>query len=126
MIKIRLDGSASPHIFRIPFQDDGLWRDAVELQPMPTVTSKQAVVLTYDWDKTPIEISYSIIDATVGERKINAIKKLKSDYVQEVNQLVHASIENDFTELSIKNAELVAKTAVIEAATTHEELDAIV
>ena len=126
MIKIRLDGSSSPHVFRIPFQDDGLWRDAVELQPMPTVTSKQTVVPTYDWDKNPIEISYSIIDATVGERKINEINKLKSDYVQEVNLLIHASIENDFTELSTKNAELVAKIASIEAATTHAQLDAIV
>lgn len=128
MIKIKLNGTQTPHVFNVPGIYDDTWRDAIELHEPPVVDSRHFAIPQYNYNTNPIEITYSIIEATVSERKNNELTSLKQQFVQLVNEHLHTTLDNvyDFEMLKLKNQEMLLKITDIEAATTHDELDAIV
>lgn len=127
MFKIKVNGSPTPEIFNIPFLSDTEWKDAIELQEKPIVDSKQIVVSHYNYDTTPIEITYSTVDATISERKDICVKNVKHQFILLVNSHVYSpNTVYDIEVITVYYQDLISKIESITAATTHEELDAIV
>lgn len=130
-VKVRINEDNSISLWKNKIEVDASWRDAVETEEEPIVTTRQLVIPKYDLESTPIGISYSVLDASFAERKSNEIRKLKTEFLEIVSQQAHNEIANDSEILDISIVEhakiqLNATVASIESATTHEELDALV
>lgn len=127
MFKIKVNGSPTPEIFNIPFLSDTEWKDAIELHEKPIVDSKQIVVSHYNYDTTPIEITYSTVDTTISERKDICVKNVKHQFILLVNSHVYSpNNDYDIEVITAYYRSLISKIESINSATTHEELDAIV
>lgn len=127
MFRIKVNGSTPPEMFKIPFLSDSEWKDAIELQEKPIVDSKHIVVSHYNYDTTPVEITYSIIDATINESKDICVNNVKHQFILLINSYVYSpDTIYDIEIIKLYHQELVSKIAAITAATTHEELTAIV
>jgi hypothetical protein len=106
------------------------WREAVEI--FPDVTENREIMTTHviDIDKSPAEIVWSKRELTVGERKDNLIRRANAEFQEIVDEQMR--IEMDDTDASVDlgivsaaKATKDARIAEINAATTHEEVDAL-
>lgn len=108
---------------------DSTWRDAIEISPRPTVTSKEIIIPQYNLEVTPIEITYTAIEASVAERINIAIGEFKNEFLSKSNNVLQQIIQNPTLDLDVNlllsyQVALNEKIAAISAATTHAELDA--
>ncbi len=131
IVKVRINDDGSINLWKLPQELDSTWRDAVLTEKEPTLTTRQIAIPQYDLLKTPIQVSYSIIEASLAERKSNEKNKAKSLFLRITNQQAHNAIADnseiyDAVVVEQTRLDMIAKLEAISSATTHEELDEIV
>ena len=98
------------------------WKEAIEVRPAITAHRQGYTAHTFDLTKTPVEIVWGVYDIPVEDRKAG----MKANATFEVQQLLQGGLENlDIEALKTAKDSAAAKQALIDAATTHDELDAI-
>ena len=109
---------------------EGGWREAVEV--FPDVTENRETMTTHviDIDKSPAEIVWSKRELTVDERKSGLIGQAKAEFQAVVDaqlaiEMAEDDASGDLEAVSAAKAVKDARIATINAATTHEEVDAL-
>lgn len=111
-------------------QAESTIRDAVELVDEPTPKSNELVTPHYNFDTDPVEITYVVSKLELIDRQLNLINYLKDIFTNKLiidfQQQAHI-LESEYDTTLIVNLklELTNKVALIQSATTHEELDLI-
>jgi hypothetical protein len=107
--------------------DTDTWRDAIELEAEPTVTTRYLVIPQYDLSTSPVGISYQVIESTVAERQQLELRKVKNTFLTTINSMLHLVITDqtvfDITVIEQAKITLDANIQSITSATTHDELD---
>jgi hypothetical protein len=108
------------------------WTAAVEVTPDLTPNREILTTHSIDITKNPIEIVWEKRSLSVDERKDSLIAQANFAVTMLENQLQMATTANNtdrITELTAQIAEATpirdAKVAAVTAATTHEEVDAL-
>jgi hypothetical protein len=126
MYKINVNSTGAINLWK---QDEIVWRDAIELEPKPIVRTNQIAVPQYNLLSNPVEITYLILDLLLEERKGSEISNAKQQCMIQVSSITQRWIHSDepvnLPQIEQAKADLTTKIAAISAATTHEELDAV-
>lgn len=104
------------------------WKSAVEVRPPLVVNRQQYTEHSFDLTKDPVEIVWGVREISVDERKNGMIGRAKAEYQQIANAELMKDLEQgdaDVTVVQAASAAYKSKVARINAATTHEELDAL-
>ena len=114
-----------------PPKGESGWKSAIEVRPAVTPNRQQYTGHSFDITKDPVEIIYGVQDITAEDRKGG----LRSQAAAEFQQVVQAETKKQTDEFpatqynaaTVDAARIAFETAVtaINAATTHEELDAL-
>jgi hypothetical protein len=101
------------------------WVPAIEVTP-PIIPHRQMYSAhRFDVSKNPVEIIYDIIDISVDDRKNGMISAANMEFQMELQKQAMNPSSYDPDKLqTIKNS-VAPKIAAIEAALTHDELDAL-
>jgi hypothetical protein len=109
---------------------EGGWREAVEV--FPDVTENREIMTTHviDIDKSPAEIVWSKRELAVDERKSGLIGQANAEFKAVVDaqlaiEMAEDDASGDLEAVSAAKAVKDARIATINAATTHEEVDAL-
>jgi hypothetical protein len=109
---------------------EGGWREAVEV--FPDVTENREIMTTHviDIDKSPAEIVWSKRELTVDERKSGLIGQANAEFKAVVDaqlaiEMAEDDASGDLDAVAAAKAVKDARIATINAATTHEEVDAL-
>ena len=109
---------------------EGGWREAVEV--FPDVTENRETMTTHviDIDKSPAEIVWSKRELTVDERKSGLIGQANAEFKAVVDaqlaiEMAEDDASGDLDAVAAAKAVKDARIATINAATTHEEVDAL-
>ena len=107
------------------------WREAVEVKPDVTPNREYITSHTFDLTKTPAEIVWAKTSLTVEDRRGGMLGGAKSKLQQVVQEQLRlemssdAAEEFDVTAVTAAKAEIATRVAAINAAVTHEDLDAL-
>jgi hypothetical protein len=107
------------------------WRNAVEVRPSITPNRQRYTSHRFDLNTDPVQIIWDTCDITVDERKISMKNKFKQEFRQVVNDQLEQQLSADSNQqldVSIVEAArqtMLTKEAAVDAATTHDELDAL-
>lgn len=113
-----------------PEGQDG-WFEAVEVIPELVPNREGITHHTFDISTNPVRIVWNKRDLEVADRKEMLINEAKGKFLKVVQtqmdfQLSQDPAEEFDTDLVVTaKAELLARTAQVEAVTTHEEVDAL-
>jgi hypothetical protein len=109
---------------------EGGWREAVEI--FPDVTENREIMTTHaiDIDKSPAEIVWSKRELAVDERKSGLIGQANAEFKAVVDaqlaiEMAEDDASGDLDAVAAAKAVKDARIATINAATTHEEVDAL-
>ena len=107
------------------------WREAVEVLPDTTPNREYVTTHAFDLTKTPAEIVWSKASLTVEDRRgglIGQAKGILNQVIQEQTRLEMSSNpaeEFDVNAITTAKATYTARLAVLNAAVTHEDIDAL-
>ena len=108
------------------------WSEAVEVTPELTPNREILTTHSFDITKNPIEIIWDKRELTVEERKDSLIGGANYAVAMLQSQLQMATMANNTERVAELNAQIEeatpvrdAKVAAVTAATTHEEVDAL-
>lgn len=107
------------------------WRNAVEVRPAITPNRQRYDSHRFDLNSDPIQIVWGISDVTVDERKSSMKNKFKQEFRQVVDQQTNLQLSDDPNQqldISVVEAArqtMLTKEAAVDAATTHDQLDAL-
>jgi hypothetical protein len=107
-----------------PANEDG-WKDAIEVRPEIIPHRQGYTAHVFDITKTPVEIVYGTFDITVEERKSGMISNASFSYQQVMQEQARDPLKYDPQAVAAAQAAVAPRVALIEAATTHDELDAL-
>lgn len=107
-----------------PADQDG-WKDAIEVRPEIIANRQGYTAHVFDITKTPVEIVYGTFDITVEERKSGMISNASFSFQQVIQEQARDPLKYDPQAVADAQAAVAPKVALIEAATTHDELDAL-
>ena len=107
-----------------PANEDG-WKDAIEVRPEIIPHRQGYTAHVFDITKTPVEIVYGTFDITVDERKSGMISNASFAFQQVIQEQARDPLKYDPKAVADAHAAIEPKIAAIEAATTHDELDAL-
>ena len=110
--------------FPPPAGQDG-WKSAVEVRP-PIIAHRQAYT-THRFDVTtdPVQIVYDTFDISVADRKVNMKDNAGFAFTQEMRRQAQNPASYNPATLTAIQATIAPKLAAIEAAASHDELDAL-
>ena len=101
------------------------WKNAVEVRPTITPNHQGYTAHTFDLTKDPVEIVYGTFDIPVADRKAGMIANANFEVTMLLNGMARDPSTFDATKVAAAQAAAATKIAAINAATTHDELDAI-
>jgi len=107
------------------------WREAVEVKPDLTPNREYITTHSFDLTKTPAEIVWSKTSLTVEDRRGGMLGSAKSSLQQVVQEQLRLEMsadpseEFDVTAITAAKAAIATRVAAINAAVTHEDLDAL-
>ena len=107
------------------------WREAVEVIPDTVPNREYVSTHTFDLTKTPAEIVWSKASLSVDDRRGSLKGKAKGIFqiaLQEQTRLEmsdNASESLDLETITTARATLTARLAALDAAVTHEDIDAL-
>lgn len=107
-----------------PANEDG-WRDAIEVRPTIIPHRQGYTAHVFDITKTPVEIVYGTFDITVEERKSGMISNDSFAFQQIIQEQARDPLKYDPQVVADAQAAAGPRVALINAATTHDELDAL-
>ena len=107
------------------------WRAAVEVKPDITPNREYITTHSFDLTVTPAEIVWAKTSLTVEDRRGGMLGSAKSKLQQVVQEQLRLEMSADPTEefdpaaVTAVKAEIATRVAAINAAVTHEDLDAL-
>jgi len=101
------------------------WKNAVEVRPTITPNRQGYTAHTFDLTKDPVEIVYGTFDIPVADRQKGMIANANFAVSQLLQGMSHDPSTFNADTIHTAQADAATKIATIEAATTHDELDAI-
>ena len=107
-----------------PANEDG-WKEAIEVRPEIIPHRQGYTAHVFDITKTPVEIVYGTFDITVEERKAGMKANASFAFQQVIQEQARDPLKYDPAAVATAQAAIEPKIAAIEAATTHDELDAL-
>jgi hypothetical protein len=113
----------------LPENATGDWRIAVEIEPILVSGRQIRGSHTFDLNKDPVEIVWSVIDLTIDDRKISLLEQLNNDSYQLVSvELLKEFNGEDSNFVFVQQAIQAYRTkrSQINSLTTHEEIDTFI
>jgi len=107
-----------------PAGQDG-WKSAVEVRPAITAHRQGYTAHTFDLSTDPVQIVYGTYDIPVADRKVGMKANASFSFQQVVQEQMRDPASYDLAAVAAAQAAIAPKVAAIEAATTHDELDAL-
>ena len=107
-----------------PAGQDG-WKSAVEVKPAITAHRQGYTAHTFDLTTDPVQIVYGTYDIPVADRKVGMKANTSFSFQQVVQEQMRDPAKYDPAAVAAAQAAIAPKVAAIEAATTHDELDAL-
>ena len=101
------------------------WKNAVEVRPAITAHRQGYTAHTFDISQDPVQIVYGTFDISVDELKGGMKGNAQFEFQRVVNQQASNPVTYDASAIEAARQTMVAKQAAIDAATTHDELDAL-
>lgn len=107
------------------------WRNAVEVRPNIIPNRQGYTGHTFDLTTDPVQIVYGTYDITVDDRKAGMKSNAGFEFQQVVNEQARKQLnpnpdeQYDATAVETARQAMITKQAAIDAATTHDELDAL-
>jgi hypothetical protein len=110
---------------------EGGWREAVEVKP--DLTDNREIITTHSFDLTadPAQIVWAKRELTVDERKGSLKGQANAEFQQAVDAEIAKQLDDDpatvYDAAAVATAQttLTDRIAAIDAATTHEDVDAL-
>ena len=107
-----------------PAGQDG-WKSAVEVRPAITAHRQGYTAHTFDLSTDPVQIVYGTYDIPVADRKVGMKANASFSFQQVVQEQMRDPASYDPAAVAAAQAAIAPKVAAIEAATTHDQLDAL-
>ena len=107
-----------------PAGQDG-WKSAIEVRPAITAHRQGYTAHTFDLSTDPVQIVYGTYDIPVEDRKAGMKANASFSFQQVVQEQMRDPSKYDSAAVAAAQAAIAPKVAAIEAATTHDELDAL-
>jgi hypothetical protein len=107
------------------------WREAVEVIPDTVANREYVTTHAFDLSKTPAEIVWSKASYSVDDRRGSLKSQAKGIFNQAVQEQArlemsdNASESLDLEAVTTARATLTARLAALDAAVTHEDIDAL-
>lgn len=101
------------------------WKNAVEVRPAITAHRQGYTAHTFDLTIDPVQIVYGTFDIPVADRKNQMKDNASSGFQREMQKQMNDPTAYDLVKLQAVKDAVAPKIAAIEAATTHDELDAL-
>jgi hypothetical protein len=101
------------------------WKNAVEVRPAITAHRQGYTAHRYDLNTDPVQIIWDSYDIAVDDRKNGMKANAQFTFQQVVNQQASNPVTFDASAIEAARQTMVAKQAAIDAATSHDELDAL-
>jgi len=107
-----------------PVGQDG-WKSAIEVRPAITAHRQGYTAHRFDINTDPVQIIWDTYDISVDDRKANMKANANMSFQMEMQRQAQNPANYDPAALTTAQAAIAPKVAAIEAATTHDELDAL-
>ena len=107
-----------------PAGQDG-WKSAVEVRPSITAHRQGYTAHTFNLATDPVQIVYGTYDIPVEDRKVGMKANASFSFQQVVQEQMRDPAKYDPVAVAAAQAAIAPKVALIEAATTHDQLDAL-
>lgn len=104
--------------------NDG-WKNAVEVRPAITAHRQGYTAHRFDLNTDPVQIIWDTYEISVDDRKGGMKQNANSGFQQEMQRQMNDPSTYDPAKLQAANDAVAPKIAAIEAATTHDALDAL-
>jgi hypothetical protein len=107
-----------------PVGQDG-WKSAIEVRPAITAHRQGYTAHRFDINTDPVQIIWDTYDISVDDRKANMKANANMSFQMEMQRQAQNPANYDPAALTAAQAAIAPKVAAIEAATTHDQLDAL-
>ena len=104
--------------------NDG-WKNAVEVRPAITAHRQGYTAHRFDLNTDPVQIIWDTYEISVDDRKGGMKQNANSGFQQEMQRQMNDPSTYDPAKLQAANDAVAPKIAAIEAATSHDDLDAL-
>jgi len=101
------------------------WRNAVEVRPSIQAGRQGYTAHRFDLTTDPVQIIWDTYEISVDERKAGMKSNAGFEFQQVVNQQARNPETFDAAAIETARQAMVTKQAAIDAATTHDALDAL-
>ena len=101
------------------------WKNAVEVRPAITAHRQGYTAHRFDTSTDPVQIIWDTFDISVADRKNGMKSGAGFEFQQVVNQQARNPETYDAAAIETARQAMITKQAAIEAATTHDQLDAL-
>ena len=101
------------------------WKNAIEVRPSITDHRQGYTAHVFDLETDPVQIVYGTYDIPVADRKNDMKANANIGFQQEMQKQMSNPATYDPAKLQAAKDAVAPKIAAIEAATTHDELDAL-
>ena len=101
------------------------WHSAVEVRPEITPHRQGYTAHAFDLTKDPVEIVYGVYDIEVEDRKNGMKANASMGYQRAFQEQMYDPAKYDPTALNAAQDEATQKVGLIELASSHDELDAL-
>jgi hypothetical protein len=111
-----------------PPKGESGWKSAVEVRPELIPNRQQYTAHSFDITKDPVEILWGVVDISPEDRKGGMISQASSEYQRVANEELKKDVDGEGGDVAVvqaASATYKARVAEINAATTHDELDAL-
>ena len=124
---VKVENSEVVQVWDTPFPENeaGLWREAIEVRPAIIPNRQGYTAHTFDLTKTPVEIVWGVYDIPVEDRKAGLIANANFSVSQLLQGMAQDPSTFDAAVIEAEKAAVQGKIDAINAATTHDELDAL-
>ena len=107
-----------------PAGQDG-WKSAIEVRPAIQAGRQGYTAHRFDINTDPVQIIWDTYEISVDDRKASMKANASFSFQQVVREQMRNPATYDPTAVAAAQAAVAPKVAAIEAATTHDELDAL-
>ena len=101
------------------------WKNAVEVRPAITAHRQGYTAHRFDLATDPVQIIWDTYNITVADRKAGMIANANMGFQMEMQRQAMNPANYDPVALAAAQAAIAPKVAAINAATTHDDLDAL-
>jgi hypothetical protein len=114
-----------------PPRGESGWKSAIEVRPPLTPNRQMYTSHHFDITKDPVEIVWGVVDITAEDRKGGMRSQAAAAFQQVVQEEMRKEVddfpETQYNAATVDAARIAFETRVtaINAATTHDELDAL-